>query len=106
MISGRDVLYDAITGVSSAYICSTCKLYKREIFDSYHFEKGRIYEDEYILPLIFWDVERVAVIQEPLYFYVKRPGSIINSTVEYKNVKDRLGYAKFCCDFYKEQNGR
>lgn len=55
---------------------SSCgKLYKREIFDTYLFPKGKKYEDAFLFSDVLPAVHTVAVSTKPLYNYVHREGS-------------------------------
>ena len=56
------------------------KLYKRELFDNIRFPKGKLYEDVYIMHDIFGLAQNVVFIDEGLYFYRQRQGSIVNSS--------------------------
>ena len=57
------------------------KLFKRELFDRIHFEKGKLYEDAYIVPQLFLAAKKIFMSNEPKYYYVlKRQGSITSVT--------------------------
>ena len=78
-ISGRELLKLVFARNGYTFIVAWNKLYKRELFDKVQFEKGKLHEDEYINFPLFWDVKRVSVVNESLYNYVQRTGSITNS---------------------------
>lgn len=59
------------------YITAWNRLYRRELFENIRFPQGRIHEDEYVAHSLYWACERIAVVPEPLYFYVQREGSIM-----------------------------
>lgn len=52
------------------------KLYKRSIFKKIRYEKGRVHEDEIIICDILNNAKKISYMLEPLYYYIKRPGSI------------------------------
>lgn len=54
------------------------KVYARHLFQSVRFPVGRIYEDTYVFDDILSQTNGVAYIEEPLYYYVMRSGSIVN----------------------------
>lgn len=59
------------------YITAWNRLYRLELFDTVRFPVGKIHEDEWTAHLFYWQCERVAVLKEPLYYYVQREGSIM-----------------------------
>lgn len=72
------------------------KLYKREIFDSLRYEKGRINEDSLIITDIIRRVKSLSYISEKLYSYRVRSGSIM-ATRGVKGITDSpLGVLKRC----------
>ena len=55
------------------------KLYKRNIFDNTKFPEGKIFEDSFVLCDILKKIEKYSFIILPLYNYVYRKESIVNS---------------------------
>lgn len=60
-------------------IVSWNKLYKRELFDGIWFPYGKINEDSFVIYKLFYRTQKIAYVNEPLYYYVRREGSIIHS---------------------------
>ncbi|PWD86178.1 glycosyltransferase family 2 protein [Ignatzschineria cameli] len=54
------------------------KIYKSDIWKNRWFVEGIIYEDKEIIPAILYE-KKLFAIDEPLYNYVQRPGSIMNT---------------------------
>ena len=52
------------------------KLYKREIFTDIEFKKGIWFEDFECLMRVYPIIKKVAVVNEPLYYYIQREQSI------------------------------
>ena len=52
------------------------KLYKKEIFEKARYIKGRIHDDESAIHYILHACKKTAYIEEKLYYYVQREGSI------------------------------
>lgn len=71
----ENVLYHGFVNVSA-----WGKLYKKELFDSLRYPEGHLYEDTYVFGDLLLDSERVAYLNEPLYYYMKRKGSIVSGT--------------------------
>lgn len=55
------------------------KLYRREVVDGILFEKGKHHEDDFWTYQIFDRIEKLAVVDKPLYNYLQRSGSIIGA---------------------------
>lgn len=79
------------------------KLYKRELFDDLRYKKGVIYEDEFLAHRILYKCKKVSIINQALYYYVQRKGSIVNSPFEVKNF-DKVYAIKDRVDFIDEKN--
>lgn len=73
-MSGRDFAHLLIKGGAKAYACN--KIFRREILGSRPWEEGQSYEDFAPLVRLGLRADRVALIDEPLYWYLYRPGSI------------------------------
>lgn len=65
------------------------KLYKREIWNGFRFRAGHVYEDNEASYKAGNQCERAYVLDDLLYLYRKRPGSITN-TATLQNVNDRF----------------
>ena len=63
------------------------KLYKKSLWESIRFYEGHVYEDREIACQICSHIDKLCVIQEPLYNYRKRPGSI-TMDYSYRNIDD------------------
>lgn len=72
--------------------CAVNKLYKREIFDTIRYPKGKLYEDLYIYHHILDKVDKVAYTGKNSYFYFIRSGSIMNSTYTIHSTDIVWGY--------------
>ena len=65
------------------------KLYRKEIFSSIRYPVGKLYEDSFIWHKLAFSTDRIAVIQEQLYYYFKRADSIMGRAWMPSNM-DRL----------------
>lgn len=66
---------------------SACtKLIRRDIFNNLRFKEGIIHEDEQFTTRLIEQSNRVLYISNPLYMYVRRPGSIITSIFSRKRL--------------------
>lgn len=94
---------EAVSDMYSANVVAWNKLYKRSIFDDIRYPAGRIHEDEFTAHRIYWKCNRISVISEPMYFYVMREDSIVN-TVTLKSIFDGLDALLDRLSFAKEHN--
>lgn len=60
-------------------ICN--KLFKKELWNNLRFEKGKLHEDMFVFPFLFYGRE-FAFVDQSLYFYRQRTGSITKSKKE------------------------
>ncbi|MDR3091047.1 MAG: glycosyltransferase [Clostridiales bacterium] len=86
------------------------KLYHRKIFDNLRFRLNCLFEDTFILPDIYLRCQKITCVQEKLYYYRMRPGSITHGKMPsslYMNLFDSCqnkiaapythGYRDFSC---------
>lgn len=57
------------------------KVYRRELFEKsgVEYPEGKLYEDGFTTYRLLYEAEKVALVDEQLYFYRVRPGSIVSS---------------------------
>lgn len=53
------------------------KLYKKELFSGVRYPVGKLHEDEYVTYRLLFSCSRIAVLNDPLYYYVRNPDSIM-----------------------------
>lgn len=82
----NDVIDDANFDKAVSLIISCCKLYKKSLFDNINFPVGRYHEDEFTTYKLCFCCEKIAYVDEPLYFYVQRSGSIMNTASKKKTM--------------------
>lgn len=74
------------------------KIYKRSLFDNLRYKEGVICEDEFLAHRIFYKCSKISIINQKLYYYIQRKGSIVNSPFSSKDfdkiyaMKDRLDF--------------
>lgn len=71
--------------INTGLAASACnKLFKRELFNKYKFEKGKINEDIAVIIPILANVKKISYVEKTYYYYVQRGNSIQNSSFSYK----------------------
>ncbi|RTZ18816.1 glycosyltransferase, partial [Streptococcus pneumoniae] len=80
-LTGQQILEKVLTADGYRYVVAWNKLYRSTLFEKLKFKKGMLYEDEFLNYPLFWDCKRVSIVEEPLYLYVQRKGSIVQSNM-------------------------
>lgn len=101
-INNFDSIEKVLT-VGEKFIIACNKIYKRSLFDNLRYKEGVIYEDEFLAHRILYKCSKVSVINQALYYYVQRKGSIVNSEFSSKKF-DKVYAIKDRVDFLKEKN--
>lgn len=91
--SRNDFINHFFPDIKRSIMPSVCnKIFKRSVFKTIRFPIGKRYEDAYIQLDIYDAVKMIAVINEPLYEYRKRSGSITDQ-VSYDHYLDQLAFS-------------
>lgn len=77
------------------------KLYRRRFFETVRFPEGKVHEDQFVIPRVFYEAGPAVVLREALYRYRVRPGSITTSPISQIRYHDIEGIDQ-CIRFYKE----
>ncbi|MBQ7880524.1 MAG: glycosyltransferase [Clostridia bacterium] len=86
---GTEVLNQLNRASSPYLVVAWGKLYKRDLFKSIRYPKGRLHEDEFVIHKILGNTNKFVYSNERLYFYLQRSGSIM-ATMSEKNHRDSL----------------
>lgn len=82
--------------------CMICmKMYRRNLFENIRFPKGKLYEDIAVSLSLFDKNRRCVIINDELYYYFQRKGSIVNSKFNKKRL-DMLEYTQKMIDYSHE----
>lgn len=79
------------------------KLYKKSIWDKFSFPVGKYYEDYFVMYEIINSVSKIATLDEDLYFYVQRTGSIMRSSLSLKKYNDFFEANQKMLSFFKKE---
>lgn len=80
-------LYDKEIGVKLVIACN--KLYRKNLFDNIRYKVGRLHEDEFMAHRILYNSKKITYVDNELYYYLQREGSIM-SKKSYKRKVDAL----------------
>lgn len=79
------------------------KLYRKNLFSDIRFPEGKIHEDQAVVPILIYSSRTVVSINDPLYIYYIRNGSITHGNFSAKRFDD-IDALQSCEDFFKEKN--
>lgn len=104
--TGRDILENVLKPSGYNLVVIWNKLYKKELFQQLRFDEGKTYEDEYIHYKLFWNCKNISVVDECLYNYVKRQGSITGTGMTMDRLSMLEEFQKLRMDFYQNKKER
>lgn len=84
------------------------KLFRRELFMELRFPEGKLYEDIYLMPTLLHKASGCVMIDEPVYFYYIREGSIssgLNVEQQMSAIEARLEEKTFIKEKYPALTG-
>lgn len=89
--SGKEALPAKTFNMPVIDVIACNKLYRRKIFDRIRYPEGRLHEDEAIIHLLYYEADKIEWIEDPLYFYRQRKGSIMQTKTARKDLDKLLG---------------
>lgn len=78
-MSGKTACLDRFEPSKRILITAWAKLYHRSLWEEHEFPVGKIHEDQFVVPMILYEAQEVALLDARLYFYRVRAGSITTS---------------------------
>ena len=79
-VTGRTFVVSPEEEYTKWYMAFACgKLFNRTVFQTLRFPVGILYEDVTIWYKILFSLDRVAIVDAPLYYYYQRADSIVNT---------------------------
>ena len=97
--TGEDVLKTITWQDNVPYLVAWNKLYRREVFRTLRYPVGRINEDVFVFAELFDTIKKVACVEQPLYFYRRRTGSIMQSKCTLRSLDEFWGMVE-CFDYF------
>ena len=89
LMSNKDAVFSLYSeNVDRIFSSAWGKLYKKELFEKIRFPISKIFEDQFVIPIIFYNSKKVIWIDKKLYGYRQREGSIIRSGFSLKHYDD------------------
>lgn len=104
IISGKELIRYLYNESGWVDIPAWNKIYPKNIFDEFKFKKGVYFEDSALMHHLLWNIKKIAIVHIPLYSYVQRENSILNSPLNLKKIKDRNFYMTDRISFFKHRD--
>lgn len=79
---GKDLLNRFYAPNGTYYTVAWNKLYRAEVWKLLHYPEGRLHEDDFVAHRLFWRCDKVVCLDEPLYCYRLRKGSICRTEMK------------------------
>ena len=79
---GKELLKYFFDHNGTYYTVAWNKLYRAETWKLLHYPEGRLHEDDFVAHRLFWHVNNVVCLDESLYKYRLRGGSITRSSIK------------------------
>ena len=96
----KEAVIDLYNGLISVSACM--KLYKSELFSEIRFPKGKLHEDQAVVPLLMYNSSYIFITDSKLYFYRSRNDSIMHGFSI--NRYDDLIAIDSCISFFQNKN--
>lgn len=90
IILGREACFRRYAGDKTIFPAVWGKLYRRSLFDDLCFPVGKIHEDQYVTSVALYRCQKIAVLNQVLYYYRLRENSITSSAFSQKHFDNIL----------------
>lgn len=99
LLNREEALLNLLGPVRTIIQSSCNKLFRKQLFQGLRYKKGIINEDMEILPKILDRCNQVVLLNKPVYYYVRRSGSITEaefSIWKYQGIENAYDTLRFC----------
>lgn len=79
---GKELLNRFYAPNGTYYTVAWNKLYRAEVWKLLHYPEGRLHEDDFVAHRLFWRCDKVVCLDEALYSYRLRSGSICRTEMK------------------------
>lgn len=101
---GKDLLNDFYAPNGTYFTVAWNKLYRAEVWKLLHYPVGRLHEDDFVAHRIFWLCDKVVCLDDVLYRYRLRNGSICRGSSTRPEAFDAVDGLADRYRFYVERN--
>lgn len=103
IMSGEEATIQLLISQDNTDIVAWNKMYKRELFRDIKYPVGEKHEDTLTTYKILARTKSVVYVAEPLYHYVKREGSIMNTESVVEGLRARERAAKESIEYFNDE---
>lgn len=79
------------------------RLYRKELFLTYRYPQGKLWEDMYVTHKVLFQFPEIAVIEQPLYYYYRNEQSIIRQEWSDKKMDAIYAYEQEIFPYFKNK---
>lgn len=83
--------------------CAWAKMYRKELFEGLAYVSREWYEDLRLTPKLYLKADKISFIEDFLFFYVQRAGSIMNNSNTKRNL-EIIGALEDLISYFKQNN--
>lgn len=102
-IIGKDDAMSRIYSHGVKYVVAWNKMYRRTLFTNVRYKEGKLNEDEFTTYKLYGNANKIAEIDDLLYFYFYN-GNSITTNEKYMISQDLYEAFDECIEYYKENN--
>lgn len=84
--TGREAVFRIVRDNSRQMIVAWGKIYHADLKEMLIYPEGKVHEDEFVTYKVLYAAEKVSIVDRPLYAYVQRKESIINTSYSKKRL--------------------
>ncbi len=103
-ISKDDFWHYFYTDPRTYYVTMWAKLFKSSLWKTLRFPVGKLHEDEFVIHNLIDSCECISLFRKPVYYYVQRGGSIVNTKFTLKNLDSSEAILLRCRYFIEKHN--
>ena len=101
-VSGSNATVNLLTQQKNYDVIACNKLYKRELFKYIKYPARQIHEDNLTTYKLYAAAKKVCFLEEPLYFYHKRSGSITTTTKKTQSLFVKQQAAREAIQYFQD----
>ena len=99
----KEACIELYKGNKYVSVSACTKLFRAELIANIRFPVGRLHEDEAFTPLVYYKAKKIVSIENAMYCYRERAGSIMRNSFSVKRYDD-LWAIDSCIDFFQSNH--
>ena len=103
LFTGQEAVMCIYDGTGEVGITACGKLFARKRIEPHPFPIGRLHEDQFVIPIVLYEAERVVDVNADCYCYRKRSNSIMHTSFNTRRF-DNLAGLETCIQYFSDRN--